>query len=89
MRDLVALPKAELHIHLEGSMPIETVRDLADRRGVAPPSALDADGAWRFDGSEHFIDQYGAVCDLLHELGDFRRGLAREPMSRGKATASR
>jgi adenosine deaminase len=73
MRDLVALPKAELHIHLEGSIRVETIRDLADRRGVAPPSALDADGVWRFDGPEHFIDQYGAACDLLHDLDEFRR----------------
>ena len=73
MRDTVTLPKAELHIHLEGSMRIETVRELADHRGVAPPSALDADGVWRFDGSEHFIDQYGAACNLLRSLDDFRR----------------
>jgi adenosine deaminase len=73
MRDLVALPKAELHIHLEGSMRVETIRDMADRGGVVLPSALDADDRWRFDGPEHFIDQYGAVCDLLHDLDDFRR----------------
>lgn len=72
MRDLVDLPKAELHIHLEGSIRIETVRDLAERRGVALPSALDAGGVWRFDGSEHFIDQYGAVCNLLRDLDEFR-----------------
>ena len=73
MRDLVALPKAELHIHLEGSMRVDTVRDLADRRGVAPPSALDADGVWRFADPANFIDQYGAVCNLLHDLDEFRR----------------
>jgi adenosine deaminase len=73
MRDLVTLPKAELHIHLEGSIRVETVRELAERRGVASPSALDADGVWRFDGAEHFIDQYGAVCNLLHDLDEFRR----------------
>jgi adenosine deaminase len=73
MRDLVTLPKAELHIHLEGSMRVDTVRDLADRRGVAPPSALDADGTWRFDDSGHFIEQYGAACNLLRDLDDFRR----------------
>jgi adenosine deaminase len=71
MRDLVTLPKAELHIHLEGSMRVDTVRDLADRRGVAPPSALDTEGIWRFADPAHFIDQYGAVCNLLHDLDEF------------------
>jgi len=73
MRDLIALPKVELHIHLEGSIRIETVRELADRGGVTSPSALGEDGAWRFDGPDHFIEQYGAVCDLLQDLGDFHR----------------
>jgi adenosine deaminase len=73
MRDLVALPKAELHIHLEGSMRVGTVRDLAERRGVAPPSALGVDGVWRFAGPTSFIDQYGAVCNLLHDLDEFHR----------------
>jgi adenosine deaminase len=73
MRDLVGLAKAELHIHLEGSIRVRTLRDLADARGAALPSALGADGVWRFDGAEHFIDQYGAVCNLLHDLEGFRR----------------
>ena len=73
MRDLIALPKAELHIHLEGSMRVATVRELAERRGVAPPSALGADDVWRFDGPDDFIDQYGDVCNLLQEPDEFRR----------------
>lgn len=73
MRDLVALPKAELHVHLEGSIRVDTVRELADGYGVPPPSALDADGVWRFDDSAHFIEQYGEVCNLLHHLDEFRR----------------
>ncbi len=73
MRDLVALPKVELHIHLEGSIRVSTVRDLADRRGAPVPDALGADDVWRFDGFATFIDQYGEVCDLLHEPDDFRR----------------
>jgi adenosine deaminase len=73
MRDLTALPKMELHIHLEGSIRIETVRELARRQGLATPSALHDDGWWRFDGFLHFLDQYGAVCNLLNDLEDFRR----------------
>ena len=28
---------------------------------------------WRFNGPDHFIDQYGDVCNLLREPDDFRR----------------
>lgn len=41
--------------------------------GRPAPAALGADGIWRFDGLAHFIDSYGEVCDLLHDLDDFRR----------------
>jgi adenosine deaminase len=76
MRDPVTLPKAELHIHLEGSIRVETVRDLAERQGLPLPAGLGPDG-WRFDHFDHFIEQYGAACDLLNDLEDFRR-IARE-----------
>lgn len=72
MRDLSALPKAELHLHLEGAMRMDTVRDLADRQGLAVPSGLSGDG-WRFDGFLDFIDQYVAMCSLMNDLDDFRR----------------
>lgn len=76
MRDLRELPKVELHLHLEGSMRIETARQLAERNGVEPPSGL-GPGGWRFEGPDDFIDQYVALCDLLTEMGDFAR-LGRE-----------
>ena len=72
MRDLSALPKAELHLHLEGAMRVETVRDLAHRQGRAIPSGLTDEG-WRFDGFLDFIDQYVAMCSLMNDLDDFRR----------------
>jgi adenosine deaminase len=72
MRDVRTLPKAELHIHLEGAMRLELVRELADRGGVPVPSGLGPEG-WRFDGFLDFIDQYVAMCALLTELDDFRR----------------
>ena len=67
------MPKAELHLHLEGSIRVSTVRELAERVGVPVPSGLGPDDVWRFDGFMGFIDQYWFVCDLLRELDDFRR----------------
>ena len=72
MRDLVALPKAELHIHLEGAMRIQTVRELADRSGTPVPPGLRS-GAWRFADEIDFIAQYVGMCALMTELEDFRR----------------
>ena len=72
MRDLRALPKAELHIHLEGSVRITTIHELADRGEARPPHGS-RDGAWRFDGFLDFIENYGETCALLTRLDDFRR----------------
>jgi adenosine deaminase len=72
MRDLRALPKAELHIHLEGSIRVATIRELADRNGVPVPHGL-RDDAWRFDGFMDFIGNYGEACALLASADDFRR----------------
>ena len=48
MRDLRALPKAELHIHMEGAMRVATVLELVERNGVPAPSGLTETG-WRFE----------------------------------------
>ncbi|WP_076262239.1 adenosine deaminase [Intrasporangium flavum] len=39
-RDVLALPKAHLHLHFTGSMRVDTVRDLAERHGMRLPDAL-------------------------------------------------
>lgn len=72
MRDLSTLPKAELHVHLEGAMRVETVRELSERSGAALPTGLVGD-RWQFAGFDDFIAQYTAMCALLGTLEDFRR----------------
>lgn len=70
-----SLPKAELHVHLEGSVDPTTMLELADRHGVEPPAA-DVDGIrdWlRFDGFPMFLDRYFFVCGLLRDGDDFAR----------------
>ena len=68
-----AMPKAELHVHLEGTVDAATLMTLAERHGVQPP-ADDIEGvdAWyRFDGFEQFLERYFRVLGLLRESDDF------------------
>ena len=77
MRDLRALPKAELHLHLEGAIRPPTVRELADTHGRPTPGSLRSDDSWSFDGFLHFIDEYGhveraAVLEPIMPAYDYR-----------------
>ncbi|MEO0492633.1 MAG: adenosine deaminase [Actinomycetota bacterium] len=75
IRDLArSLPKAELHVHLEGSVDPATMLRLADRHGVAPPASDEAGiRDWlRFDGFPSFLERYFFVCGLLRDGDDFR-----------------
>lgn len=71
--DVRAMPKAELHVHLEGTVDAATLLELAARHGERPP-ADDIDGidAWyRFDGFPMFLERYFAVLALLRTPEDF------------------
>ncbi len=57
---------------MEGSIRVETVRELADRTGSRLPHGLVDDG-WRFRDHLDFIDNYVELCTLLTRLEDFRR----------------
>jgi adenosine deaminase len=76
VRDLLTLPKADLHVHLEGSMRPSTVVELAERHGVELPEGL-REGRYVFRDFRHFIDQWVAGLECLREPADFRR-IARE-----------
>ena len=70
-----SLPKAELHVHLEGSVGAETLLALAAEHGVEPP-APDAEGirAWYdFQDFDDFLERYFFVCRLLKRREDFQR----------------
>ena len=71
-RDLIALPKAELHVHLEGSMRPATVVQLAAACGVALPEGL-RDGRYDFRDFTHFIAEWVAGLQCLTRPEDFRR----------------
>ena len=67
------IPKAELHIHIEGSLEPELIFALAQRNGVALPyasvEALRA--AYAFTDLQSFLDIYYAGASVLLKEADF------------------
>ena len=70
---ITALPKAELHLHIEGSLEPEMVFALAARHRVALkyPSVEALRRAYRFDDLQSFLDIYYAGADVLRDADDF------------------
>jgi adenine deaminase len=70
---LQAMPKAELHIHIEGSLEPELIFALAQRNGVSLPyadvEALRA--AYAFTDLQSFLDIYYAGASVLLKEEDF------------------
>jgi adenosine deaminase len=68
------LPKAELHLHIEGSLEPEMVFALAARHGVklAHPSVEALRRAYDFSDLQSFLDIYYAGADVLRDAADFR-----------------
>lgn len=72
---ITAMPKAELHIHLEGSIQPRTVLALAKRHNLLDTlPATDLEGLQRwftFTNFDHFVDIYFVICNLLRTPEDF------------------
>ena len=67
------LPKAELHLHIEGTLEPELMFSLAERNGVPLPYAdVDALGAaYDFTDLQSFLDLYYAGTRVLRTESDF------------------
>eukprot|EP01088_Endostelium_zonatum_P012742 TRINITY_DN27007_c0_g1_i1.p1 TRINITY_DN27007_c0_g1~~TRINITY_DN27007_c0_g1_i1.p1 ORF type:complete len:338 (-),score=-15.51 TRINITY_DN27007_c0_g1_i1:18-1031(-) len=78
MSDLTAfiagLPKAELHLHIEGSLEPELMFALAQRNGVAIPfaSVEEVRAAYSFSRLQDFLDIYYQGANVLLTRADFR-----------------
>jgi adenosine deaminase len=70
---LAAMPKAELHIHIEGSLEPELIFALAQRNGVTLPyaSVEVLRAAYAFTDLQSFLDIYYAGASVLLKAQDF------------------
>ena len=76
IHDLIqAMPKAELHVHLEGSNQPETVLELARRHNkldTLPANTVEGIRKWfTFTDFPHFLDVYLSIQDLIRTPQDF------------------
>jgi adenosine deaminase len=67
------LPKAELHVHIEGTLEPELAFQLAEKHGITLPYATidELRGAYRFADLQSFLDIYYAGANVLRDADDF------------------
>src|ERR1700704_6683569 len=63
---LLEIPKAELHLHLEGSVEPETLHELAPETSIAEFRAL-----YSYADFDAFLKAFGAVGKRLRTAGDY------------------
>ena len=72
-KTLCAMPKAELHLHIEGTLEPELIFRLAERNGVTLPypSVQALRAAYAFTDLQSFLDIYYAGASVLLTEADF------------------
>lgn len=70
---VVSLPKAELHLHLEGTLEPQLMLAMAQRNGleVSFGSPEELRSAYAFEDLQGFLDMYYAGCSVLRTEQDF------------------
>jgi len=70
---LAAMPKAELHVHIEGTLEPELIFALAQRNGIALPypDVASLRAAYAFTDLQSFLDLYYAGASVLQTEADF------------------
>ncbi len=72
-RWLAAMPKAELHLHIDGSLRAPRLLSLARKHGVALPyqTVEEVEAAYDFEDLQSFLDLYYLGASVLRDEEDF------------------
>lgn len=70
---VTAIPKVELHLHLEGGAPPVFIRGLAREKKIDISGIFNAEGGYVYRDFDHFLKVYDAACTTLQSAEDFRR----------------
>lgn len=65
------LPKAELHLHLEGTVTPETLVVLSERHDAQPLTLPEARALYAYKDFGHFLRTFRLVCDRLLTPADY------------------
>lgn len=70
---ILSLPKAELHLHLEGSIQPSTLVELKQRRGLTNGGLADGSHVYSFQDFTGFLMAFKSVTELLQTPDDYER----------------
>lgn len=85
---VIALPKAELHLHLEGAVSAHTAIELARKHGLPTRDFEDASKAFHFADLAEFLRAYDVICRSIVDADDFHR-VTYETLARCAASGAR
>lgn len=72
--EVAAVPKAELHVHLEGTATPDLIRRLAARNGIDLPEQrlFNPDGTFHWNDFLHFLESYDLAASAIRTGQDYR-----------------
>jgi adenosine deaminase len=66
------IPKAELHVHVEGAMGPDLARRIAARNGLSLPEGVAEGDGWLWRDFLHFLQVYDAAASVIRTAEDYR-----------------
>ncbi|MDB5405169.1 MAG: Adenine deaminase [Rhodospirillales bacterium] len=82
------IPKAELHLHLEGAIAAPTVVELARKHGVTLPIVREVSELYDFPNLGAFLKVYDLISQSVRDAADFHR-ITYEALGRSASCGAR